>query len=63
VTLVDLGELDLFNIKRSNGCDERVKPEGMAVLADPKAGKQPYTLAIFSDGICDGGPLIVQADH
>ncbi|WP_165447406.1 DUF3616 domain-containing protein [Rhizobium ruizarguesonis] len=63
VALVDLGELDLSNIKRSDGCDERVKPEGMALLVDPKADKQPYTLAIFSDGMCDGGPLIIQAGH
>ncbi|TXL73535.1 DUF3616 domain-containing protein [Vineibacter terrae] len=36
-------------------CDDELKPEAMAVV-DDKPG-EPYRVIIFSDGMCDGGPL------
>ncbi len=39
---------------------QEVKPEGMAVLTSHTEGSgDVYRLAIFSDGMCDGGPVIV----
>ncbi|MBO9198165.1 DUF3616 domain-containing protein [Rhizobium sp. 16-449-1b] len=61
VATVDLGVLDLSKALRGD-CDETVKPEGMAVLAEGAEGDvERYHLAIFSDGMCDGGPVIVDA--
>jgi hypothetical protein len=36
-------------------CDHELKPEALAVTADEPG--QPYQAVIFSDGMCDGGPL------
>ena len=61
VTPLELGALDLSKILRSS-CDKEVKPEGMAYLDSRNAGNGTvYRLAIFSDGMCDGGPVIVEA--
>lgn len=49
-----LAKLDLSTVKR-RGCDDEIKPEGLAVIED-KPGA-PYQALIFSDGMCDGGPL------
>ena len=49
-----LAKLDLSDV-RLRRCDDEIKPEGLAVLED-KPG-QPYQALIFSDGMCDGGPL------
>ncbi|TAZ35425.1 DUF3616 domain-containing protein [Rhizobium ruizarguesonis] len=63
VDTVDLGLLDLSDAKRA-GCDKEVKPEGMAVLAiRSEENKEIYRLAIFSDGMCDGGPMILEASR
>ncbi|MGR9438397.1 DUF3616 domain-containing protein (plasmid) [Rhizobium leguminosarum] len=60
---VDLGELKLWK-PRADGCDKEVKPEGMAVLGHQTGGDQEtYLLAIFSDGMCDGGPVIATASR
>jgi len=46
----------------SANCDKEVKPEGMAILGSHSEGSdEVYRLAIFSDGMCDGGPVIVDA--
>ncbi|WP_150131683.1 DUF3616 domain-containing protein [Rhizobium leguminosarum] len=59
VKTTDLGPLDLSQAKRAQ-CDKEVKPEGMAVLTSHTEGSgDVYRLAIFSDGMCDGGPVIV----
>ncbi|NKQ84970.1 DUF3616 domain-containing protein [Rhizobium ruizarguesonis] len=61
VNTTDLGPLDLSEAKRAQ-CDKEVKPEGMAVLTSRAEGSgEVYRLAIFSDGMCDGGPMIVDA--
>jgi hypothetical protein len=61
VDTVDLGPLDLSEAERAD-CDKDVKPEGMAVLSSRSEGTgKVYRLAIFSDGMCDGGPVIVDA--
>ncbi|WP_165419613.1 DUF3616 domain-containing protein [Rhizobium ruizarguesonis] len=61
IDAVDLGSLDLSEAKRAD-CDQDVKPEGMAVLSSRSEGTgKAYRLAIFSDGMCDGGPVIVDA--
>lgn len=61
VDTIDLGPLDLSEAKRVQ-CDKEVKPEGMAVLnARTDGSNEAYRLAIFSDGMCDGGPMIVDA--
>ncbi|RDJ10091.1 hypothetical protein B5K05_13225 [Rhizobium phaseoli] len=61
VNTIDLGPLDLSEAKRAQ-CDKEVKPEGMAVLGSHSEGSdEVYRLAIFSDGMCDGGPVIVDA--
>jgi hypothetical protein len=49
-----LALLDLEKVALRD-CDKELKPEAMAVVED-KPG-QPYRLIIFSDGMCDGGPL------
>ncbi|MBB2688985.1 UNVERIFIED_ORG: hypothetical protein GGI63_000120 [Rhizobium esperanzae] len=61
VNTIDLGPLDLSEAKRAQ-CDKEVKPEGMAILeSHPEGSHEVYRLAIFSDGMCDGGPVIVDA--
>jgi hypothetical protein len=61
VDTADLGRVDLSEAKRAQ-CDKEVKPEGMAVLTSRAEGaSEVYRLAIFSDGMCDGGPMIVDA--
>ncbi|MGR8925294.1 DUF3616 domain-containing protein [Rhizobium leguminosarum] len=61
VNTIDLGPLDLSGAKRAQ-CDKEVKPEGMAVLTSHSEGSgEVYRLAIFSDGMCDGGPMVVDA--
>lgn len=50
-----LGRLDL-KVVEIRPCDKKIKPEALAVTED-EAGK-PYRAVIFSDGMCDGGPLI-----
>ena len=63
IDTVDLGRLDLSEAKRAD-CDREVKPEGMAVLAiRSEENKEIYRLAIFSDGMCDGGPMILDASR
>jgi hypothetical protein len=63
ITATDLGRVDLAGIKR-DVCDKEVKPEGMALLETVfEAGTTVYRLAIFSDGMCDGGPVIVEASR
>ena len=49
-----LATLDLSKVKLRS-CDHEPRPEALA-LTDDKAG-QPYQALIFSDGMCDGGPL------
>jgi hypothetical protein len=50
-----LARLDLSRVeKRACDADDR-KPEAMAVIADQPG--EPYRVVIFSDGMCDGGPL------
>lgn len=49
-----LALLDLSGVKKSS-CDDELKPEALAVV-DDKPG-EPYQVVIFSDGMCDGGPL------
>ncbi|NEI06597.1 DUF3616 domain-containing protein [Rhizobium leguminosarum] len=61
INTIDLGPLELSEAKRAQ-CDKEVKPEGMAVLTSHAEGSgEVYRLAIFSDGMCDGGPMIVDA--
>ncbi|MGZ2487768.1 hypothetical protein ACVITL_006353 [Rhizobium pisi] len=61
VNTIDLGPLDLSEAKRAQ-CDKEVKPEGMAVLTSRAEGSvEVYRLVIFSDGMCDGGPVLVDA--
>ena len=49
-----LATLDLSNVKL-HSCDHEPRPEALAVIAD-KPG-EAYQALIFSDGMCDGGPL------
>jgi len=49
-----LATLDLANVKL-HSCDHEPRPEALAVTAD-KPG-EAYQALIFSDGMCDGGPL------
>ena len=49
-----LAALDLSNVKLRS-CDHEPRPEALAITAD-KPGEAYQTL-IFSDGMCDGGPL------
>ena len=61
VETIDLGKLELSDIPLSS-CDKEIRPEGMAVLSDSVAAAAgTYRLAIFSDGMCDGGPIIIDA--
>ena len=50
-----LARLNLQNVKMRR-CDKKMKPEALAVIED-KPG-EPYKAVIFSDGMCDGGPLV-----
>jgi hypothetical protein len=50
-----LARLDLSKVKKRACDDDERKPEALAVV-DDKPGK-PYRVVIFSDGMCDGGPL------
>lgn len=62
VSTIDLGELKLW--KPRADCDKEVKPEGMALIgAKSESNRDTYELAIFSDGMCDGGPVIVTASR
>ena len=49
-----LARLDLSGVKK-RGCDKELKPEALAA-ASAAAGD----IVIFSDGMCDGGPLRFQ---
>jgi Protein of unknown function (DUF3616) len=49
-----LAYLDLSNVKL-HSCDHEPRPEALAITAD-KFG-EPYQALVFSDGMCDGGPL------
>lgn len=49
-----LAALDLDGIERRR-CDKRPKPEAMAVLEE---APDRYRVAVLSDGLCDGGPMI-----
>jgi Protein of unknown function (DUF3616) len=49
-----LAALDLSGVKLRS-CDHELKPEALAVTSD-KPG-EPYQAILFSDGMCDGGPL------
>ena len=49
-----LATLDLSHVKL-HSCDHEPRPEALAVMAD-KPG-EPYEALVFSDGMCDGGPL------
>jgi hypothetical protein len=49
-----LASLDLSGVKLRS-CDHELKPEALAVTADRPG--EPYQAVIFSDGMCDGGPL------
>ncbi len=49
-----LATLDLGHVKL-HSCDHEPRPEALAITAD-KPG-EPYQALIFSDGLCDGGPL------
>jgi hypothetical protein len=49
-----LATLDLSKVKLRS-CDHEPRPEALALTHD-KTG-EPYQALIFSDGMCDGGPL------
>jgi hypothetical protein len=49
-----LAVLDLSNVKLRS-CDHEPRPEALAITADKP--DEPYQALIFSDGMCDGGPL------
>ena len=49
-----LARLDLSGVTKRS-CDDDLKPEAFAVI-DDQPGKS-YRMVIFSDGMCDGGPL------
>lgn len=49
-----LAALDLTNVKLRS-CDHEPRPEALAITADKRG--EPYQALIFSDGMCDGGPL------
>jgi Protein of unknown function (DUF3616) len=49
-----LARLDLSKVQLRS-CDDEIKPEAFAVVADTPG--QPYRMVVFSDGMCDGGPL------
>ena len=49
-----LAALDLTNVKL-HSCDHEPRPEALTVTTDTLG--QPYQAVIFSDGMCDGGPL------
>lgn len=49
-----LARLDLSGMKKSS-CDDKISPEALAVIHDQPG--EPYRVVIFSDGMCDGGPL------
>jgi hypothetical protein len=49
-----LAVLDLANVKLPS-CDHEPRPEALAITADKP--DEPYQAVIFSDGMCDGGPL------
>lgn len=49
-----LARLDLSSVAMRD-CDKELKPEALAVV-DDRPG-EPYRVVVFSDGMCDGGPL------
>jgi hypothetical protein len=49
-----LATLDLSNVKL-HSCDHEPRPEALAITADIPG--EAYQALIFSDGMCDGGPL------
>jgi hypothetical protein len=54
VTFSKVAALDLSGVNLRRGCDDKLKPEAIAVLADiPDA----YRILVRSDGMCDGGRL------
>ena len=50
-----LARLDLSELKKRSCDDDQRKPEALAVVDDQLG--EPYRVVIFSDGMCDGGPL------
>jgi hypothetical protein len=53
-----LATLDLSDV-RLRRCDKEIKPEALTLL--PGEAGQPYRVLVFSDGMCDGGPLLFEA--
>ena len=51
--LPTLATLDTGGVKL-RPCDNEIKPEAIAVLAETAAA---YRVLVLSDGMCDGGPL------
>lgn len=49
-----LARLDLSSVAMRS-CDKELKPEALAVVGDRPG--EPYRVVVFSDGMCDGGPL------
>jgi hypothetical protein len=49
-----LARLELSGVNLRS-CDSELKPEALAVI-DDKPGES-HQVVIFSDGMCDGGPL------
>ena len=50
-----LARLNLRTVKMRRR-DKKIKPEALAVIEDRPG--EPYKAVIFSDGMCDGGPLV-----
>lgn len=50
-----LARLDLSRVERRACDDSKIKPEAIAVIGDDPG--KAYELIVFSDGLCDGGPL------
>ena len=50
-----LARLNLQTVKMRR-CDKKIKPEALAVIEDTPGA--PYKAVIFSDGMCDGGPVV-----
>lgn len=55
VAFKPLAGLDLSGHKRRDCDGKEIKPEALASVSD-EPGK-PYRVLVFSDGLCDGGPM------
>lgn len=49
-----LAQLDLRGVRFAT-CQDDLKPEALAILAESAAS---YRVLVLSDGVCDGGPLV-----